>query len=222
MSWWAVGAAAVSVVGNAYSSNKASKAAKEAAATQAEGQANALGYQQQVEELPLAYRDAAMGQMGGEYGLTFDNNGNIVSDGSTIGQRAMSSPFYQGALQQGESAIARNASATGRLRGGATPAALGGNAQNAFMAAYQQQLQGLNAFARTPLNTNAIAGSMSGIGVTNAQGQIASAQAQQQGIQNSANAIGAGLAAYGNRPQTPPPQQSFGGIQNPNTYSGYV
>ena len=200
---WAVAAAAVVAGGAIYSSNKSSKSIKEASEKAADSQTTALGYQQATEELPLAYRDAAMPQLGAEYGMTMDQDGNIISDGSTVGERAMSSPFYAGMLQAGESAIGRNASATGRLRGGAVPTELGANAQNAYMNAYNQQLQGLSSFANTPLNTNAIANTMAGIGGTIAQGDIAAAQAQQQGTQNAFNAIGSGLTAYGNRQTTP-------------------
>lgn len=197
MSWVAVAVTAGGVAGSIYSSNRAADASKDASRVAAESQDQALAYQQSVEELPLAFRDAGMGALGAQYGLDIDRRGNVTSDGSSIQERAMSSPLYTGALEAGESAIGRSASATGRLRGGATPAMLGQNAQNAYMTSYLDQLQGLGSFARTPLNTNAIAASMGGIGNTLAQGDIAAARAQQQGIQGATQALGSGLGLYG-------------------------
>lgn len=200
---WSVAAAAIVAGGAVYSSNKASKSAKEAAEASVEGQDEALQYQQSVEELPLAYRDASMGALGGEYGLTMDENGNVISDGSNINDRVMNSQMYTGALEQGENAIGRNASAIGRLRGGSTASELGFNAQSAYQNAYQNQLQGLGSFANQNLNTNSIAGTMAGIGNTQAAGITAGSQIQQQGYTNAANAIGAGLNAYGTNNQKP-------------------
>lgn len=224
MAWVAVGTAVVGAASSAYSSNKSAKATKDAAKKQTDAQGNALEYQQYTERLPLEYRDAGMKALGGEYGFTFDNEGNVISDGSTIGDRAKRSPFYTAMRSEGEDTIMRNASATGRLRGGATPSMLADNSQNAYLQAYNQQLQGLSSFAKTPLNTNAIAASMAGIGSTEAAGITAGAQAKQQGIQNAAGAIGSGLSMYGSykQNQVPPPQSNVGVTMSPTDYKGYV
>ncbi len=184
-------------VANIWSAGKAAESAEDAARISAEASGDALAYQQEVEALPLAYRNAAMQGLGGEYGFTQDANGSVVSDGSTIEQRALSSPYYTGMLEQGEAAIGRNASATGRLRGGSTAADLGSNAQNAYMNAYNQQLEGLNAFTGTNLNTNAIANTMANIGGIQAQGITASSQATQQGYQNAIDGFTNGLNMFG-------------------------
>lgn len=162
----------------------AADAARSAAGTAVDAQQRSLDYLIERDAMPMAFRDAAMQGLGAEYGLTLDESGNIISDGTSIQGRAMSSPFYTGALQAGESAIGRGSSATGRLRGGATPAMLESNAQDAFMRAYEQQLGGLSQFMSTPTNEQAISQGISGIGNTLSQGQLAAAQAQQQGIGN--------------------------------------
>ena len=171
----------------------AADASEKAAAEAAEGEQNALAYMQEREALPMAFRDAAYSAMAPQYGLTYDELGNVVSDGSTIEDRTLASPYYNTMLSQGESAIGRNASATGRLRGGATATDLGANAQNAYMGAYQQQLQGLNSFMYGPNNTQNIANSMSNIGNINAMGTTASAEARQAGAGNIA---GLALTAF--------------------------
>ena len=185
-----------------YTAKRARESSERAVDQSVAGQEQSLQYQQEVEALPLAFRDAGMNSLGGEYGLTMDNNGNVISDGSTIQDRAMNSPFYTGALEAGEDAIGRYASANGRLRGGATPARLGRNAQNAFMQSYNNQLQGLSSFARSPLNTAGIANTMSGIGNTYAQGSIAQGQINQGMYGDLANAAGSGLRAFLSRTPT--------------------
>jgi len=171
---------------------EASDAAKEASEAAADSEAAKLEYLKEREALPMAFRDAAMVGLGQEYGLTFDESGNMISDGTSLNDRALSSPFYQQQLQEGENAIGRSSSATGRLRGGATPTMLGANAQSAYTNAYNQQLQGLNSFAYGPSNTNKIADTMGNVGSILAQGQVAQAQAQQQGL---GTAAGLGMSA---------------------------
>jgi hypothetical protein len=175
----------------------ASDVAKEASETAAEGEMAKLEYLKEREALPTAFRDAAMRGLGSEYGMTFDNEGNIIPGASTIEERALASPMYTGQLEAGEQAIGRAGSATGRLRGGATPTALGENAQNAYLNAYNQQLQGLNQFAYGGgNNANAIGQSISNVGGLLSQGQVASAQAQQQGMGNLAGLGSAALLAF--------------------------
>lgn len=170
--------------------------AAEAAAIQANSQREALTYLQKTEQLPQILRESALRGLGNEYGMMSDANGNIVSDGSTIEQRAMASPMYQQAVKQGEQSVLRNASATGGLRSGTTSENLANVNQNAFLSSYANQLSGLQGMAQLPSNANNIAGTMSGIGQTLGQGIIGGAQsaaAQQQANVN--NAMGAGALA---------------------------
>lgn len=170
--------------------------AEDAAKVQAKSQQQALDYLKQTERLPQAYREGSLGQLGTDYGFMLDANGNPVQDGSTISQRAMSSPFYTNAVKVGEDSVLRNASATGGLRSGNIQEALAQTNQNAYLASYQNQLSGLQGFANLPSNANNIAAQQSSIGQTLAQGMLGSAQSSAAQSQNNVNnAIGAGTLA---------------------------
>jgi len=173
---------------------------EDAAFIQAGSQKEALKYLQETERLPQAYREGSLQRLGSDYGFTLDANGNPVSDGSTISERAMQSPFYQDAVKVGEEAVLRNASATGGLRSGNANEALAQVNQNAFLSSYQNQLSGLQGFANLPSNANNIASQQSGIGQTQAAGIIGganSAAAQQQtNMNNAGTAASIGLQAW--------------------------
>lgn len=173
---------------------------EDAARVQTESQKDALRYLQQTEKLPQAYREGSLQRLGEDYGFTLDASGTPVSDGSTISERAMASPFYTNAVQVGEEAVLRNASATGGLRSGNANEALAQANQNAFLASYQNQLSGLQGMAQLPSNANNIASNMSGIGQTQAAGIIGaanSAAAQQQAnMNNLGTAASIGLSAW--------------------------
>ena len=195
---WVVAAAAVVAGGTIYASGKAAEASKDAARLAAAGGDRALAYQQQVEELPLQFRNEALSRLGGVAGL----EGGTGSQQQLIDQ-AMESPLYQqiiGNQKLGEESILRSASATGGLRSGDVQANLYdyntrlGN--EALLTAYDEQKSGLQGLAGLGLNTNQIAGSMRGINETLAAGDIAAAQARQTGWQNAAAAAGAGAQAY--------------------------
>jgi hypothetical protein len=122
--------------------------------------------------------------------------------------QAMQSPLYQslmGGQQAGEESIMRQAAATGGLRSGNVQEAMydyNTQLQNqALLQAYNEQLSGLQGLAGLPSNASQIAQGMSGIGQTLAQGQVASAQAQQagqqQGINNLFGLANLGLTGYG-------------------------
>jgi len=133
-------------------------------------------------------------------------------EGDTSGQQdlidqAKNSPLYaamMGTQEGGEEAIMRNASATGGLRSGNVQ----GNMydyvtqlQNkALLSSYNEQLSGLQGLAGLPSNSSEIAGMMSGIGNTQAQGMTASAamkaQGMQSGINNAMGLAGLGIQAY--------------------------
>ena len=179
----------------------AGDAAKDAARIQADAQREALDYLKETERMPQQYREGALGMLGNEYGLVMDEEGNLVPDGSSMYQRALDSPFYQHGLQQGEESIARNAMATGGLRSGNMQSALADNAYNLYGQSYNQQLGGVNAMAQLPSLAPAIAGGISGIGSTLAQGEMAAGQAGQQGQQNMMGNLmgmaGMGMMGYG-------------------------
>ena len=181
----------------------AADASIKASETQAQWQKNALDYLKQTEAVPQQYREGALNQLGGMYGL----EGGTGNQQAVI-DRAIQSPLYQqimGGLDAGENSILRNASATGGLRSGNTQYALADyNTQlqnKALLESYNQQLMGLQGMAGLPSMAPAIASGMSDIGTTYGQGIIAAAQAKQSGGQNNANnmmGLGQlGIAAYG-------------------------
>ena len=173
---------------------------EDAARVQAKSQKEALRYLQQTEELPQAYREGSLNKLGSDYGFTLDANGNPISDGSTIAQRAQESPFYTEAVRLGEEGVLRNASATGGLRSGNANEALANVNQQAYLASYQNQLSGLQGMANLPSNANNIAAQQSSIGQTQAAGIIGganSAAAQQQAnMNNVGTAANIGLQAW--------------------------
>lgn len=176
----------------------AAKASEEAAETQAQYQREALEYLKEREALPQAYREAALGRLGAEFGVSPDGG-----DGRTISERARESELYKallGGREAGEEAILRKASATGGLRSGNVQSALYDyNTQlenQAFLTSYNNQLQGIQGLAGLPSLAPQIAQGTTGIGTTLAQGQIAAAQAQAQGQQAGiGNALGLGQLA---------------------------
>lgn len=178
--------------------SKSEDSAREAAEVQAQSQREALDYLQRTERLPQAYREGALQGLGAEYG--FDAKGKYGTDGMSIIQRAEASPFYQTAIQRGEEGVLRNASATGGLRSGSTSENLAAVNQNALMASYANQLSGLQGMAQLPSNANNIAGAMSGVGQTLAQGMIGGAQsaaaAGQNNINNAMGAVQLGMQGY--------------------------
>lgn len=188
--------------GMAYSGSKSAKSAAKAAIQgseiQADYQKDALEYLKEREALPQQYREGALNQLGGLYGL----EGGTGNQQEMI-DRAIQSPLYQqimGGLDAGENAILRNASATGGLRSGNTNynlADYGTQLQNkALLESYNQQLMGLQGMAGLPSMAPAIASGMSDIGTTYGQGMIAAAQAKQSGGQNNVNNM-MGLANLG-------------------------
>ena len=153
--------------------------ALKASRMQAGYQQDALDYMKEREALPQQFREGALTQLGGLYGL----EGGEGSQQTLIDQ-ARRSPMYSaimGGQAAGEDAIMRNASMTGGLRSGSTQGALtdyGSQLQNqALLQSYNQQLGGLQGMANMPSNSGAIAGAMGGIGQTLAQGQVARGQA---------------------------------------------
>jgi len=187
---------------------KAAKAATQASNVAVKGQQQALGYLQQQNEIP---QTALQG-----LASYFQVPGAAPTQDELIAQ-AQGSPLYRAILGQrgaGESAILRNASATGGLRSGNANTALsdyGMQLENqALLESYNEAQgrsdyeRGLNLSGLTGLasmsNNPAIAELMASIGQTKGQGIIGAAQAREQGDQNMLNnlfslgsmAIGAG------------------------------
>lgn len=158
------------------------------AQTSAASQQQARDYLMQQDALPAGLREKALTSLGGLY-----NGSGSITD------RAMASPLYQAAVQQGENSVLRNASATGGLRSGSTSENLAQVNQNALIAAYNDQVQGLQGLGSLQSNANNIAGLTAGIGNTLGQGQINSANTLGQGqvaaSQNYANYWGQGAQA---------------------------
>lgn len=120
-----------------------------------------------------------------------------------ITEMATNSPLYDaimGGRDAGEQAIARTSNATGGLRGGQSVsdmATFNRDLNNrALMESRNSIIQGLGSFAGMPSNANAVAGQYNNIGTTLAQGQIAGAQAKQQGVSDALQGIGTGISAY--------------------------
>ena len=74
-----------------FAGEEAQKASRRASGASVAAQERALDYLQEREALPQAYREAGLQGLGGEFGLTLDQEGNVISDGSTISERALTS-----------------------------------------------------------------------------------------------------------------------------------
>ena len=174
----------------------AADAATDSANIQAGAQREALDYLKEREAIPQQFREGALQQLGGAYGL----EGGSGSQQAMIDQ-AKASPLYasiMGGQQAGEQAILRNASATGGLRSGNAQGALtdyGSQLSNqALLESYNQQMSGLQGLATLPSNANQIAQTTTGIGTTLAQGHTAAAQAKESG---TSGLLDLGLSALG-------------------------
>jgi len=173
----------------------AADAAIQASEISAGAQEKALEYLKECEALPQQYREGALTNLAGIYGLP----GGEGSQETFINSLSQT-PLYQsimGSREAGEEAIMRNAAQTGGLRSGNTSYNLydyNTQLQNqALLETYNQNISALQGLAGLPSLAPAIAGSMSNIGMTRGQGMIASAQAQQTGGANSmGNLLGLG------------------------------
>ena len=166
----------------------AGDASRDAANTQAAYQRESLDYLKEREALPQQFREGALSQLGGLYGL----EGGTGSQQQFIDQ-AKSSPLYESLLRSGDESALRNRSATGGLRSGGAIADTQEAQDRALLASYNQQLQGVQGLANLPSNVNQIAAGTAGIGQTLAQGQVAGAQADiSQSNQQRGQLLGLG------------------------------
>ncbi len=170
-------------------------AARDAAGIQAQYQREALDYLKEREAIPQQFREGALGQLGGLYGL---------EGGDPRAMAALeSNPIFQatlGMIPQQEEAILRNQSATGALRSGSTEAMLAENQRQNRLQAFQNTMGGLQGLANLPSNAGQIAQQTAGIGQTMGQGIIGAEQsrqaAQQAGFGNMMGLGSLGLAAF--------------------------
>ncbi len=152
----------------------AADASRDAANIQARYQREALNYLKRREKLPQQFREGALSQLGGLYGLEGGDAGAL--------EQIQQNPIFQatlGRLPQQEEAILRNQAATGALRTGATDAMLAENQRQNQLQAYQNTLGGLQGLANLPSQAGNIAQQTSNIGQTLGQGIIGAAQSQQ-------------------------------------------
>ena len=170
-------------------------ASRDAANTQASYQRDALDYLKEREAMPQQFREGALQQLGGLYGL----EGGTGSQQQFIDQ-AKASPLYESLLRSGDESALRNRSVTGGLRSGGAIADTQEAQDRALLTSYNQQLSGIQGLANMPSNVNQIASATSGIGQTLAQGQVAGAQADvAQSNQQFGQLLGLGqlgLAAF--------------------------
>lgn len=106
-------------------------------------------------------------------------------------------PFYEEMVRSGEEAVLRGASATGGLRSGTASANLARINQGVLRGIYGERVAGLQGLAGLPSNVTQIGQTMANIGQTQAQGQVASGQAWQQGLQSIGNIAGGAIGNYG-------------------------
>lgn len=168
---------------------EAQRASERAAAQQVGAQREALEYMKEREALPQQAREAALTQLSGAFGLPGFDSVDIM-------ERAKASPLYEAQLEEGQEAVMRQAAMTGGLRSGNVQDALAGQARQALLSSYGQQLSGLQGLAQLPSYAPQIAGGMQGIGQTQAQATMAQGAAKQQDFQNWANMgmMGLGMA----------------------------
>lgn len=183
------------LIDDATGTEAAQEAATNAANTAANAQTGALDYLKEREALPQSLRDQALTRLSGFYGIS--------PDGTPTGQPAgfdsiLQDPYIQSQIAsrqgQSEEAILRTAGATGGLRSGNVIDALQKNAPNVQQQVINEYLQGLGGFAGLNNNDQNIAELMSRIGMTQAQGMTAGAQAEQN-INGQLISGGLGLAA---------------------------
>jgi hypothetical protein len=162
---------------NALTGRSAEKASIEGSRTAAAGQTEALNYLKERERLPSQFREGALTQLGGLYGLEGGD--------PNAAQNIQNNPIFQatqGMLPQQEEAILRNQSATGALRGGGTDMMLAENQRNNQLQAYQNTIGGLQGLSNLQSYAPQIAQGIAGVSNTLAQGRIAGAQARQEAL----------------------------------------
>ncbi len=192
---------ATAAVGSAVVGGYMSKQAGEAAASaglegsrlSAAQQQQALEYQQEVDKMPLQYRNQALEGLAGVYMGDQDEQQAMID-------RAMSSPLYaslMGTKGAGQEAVLQNQAMQGGWRSGDAKMNMMDYTtqfdKNALLTSYGDQLQGLQSFTNPNLNTGGIADTYGDIGATLGGGVAAAGQSRQQGQQGAMNAYTQGI-----------------------------
>jgi len=179
---WGYAAAAV---GTYVASRQAGQDIQAGAETEAQAQMRALEYQQEVEALPLEIRNQFLPMLADYYGGGEGQRG-LIED-------VQSSPIYEQMIASGQEGVLAQAGARGLTRSGNTTRDLNLSNQGVLQNLLQQRLSGMSSLAQQPLNTQAIANQMSGIGATRGAGQIAAGQARQTGYGNYLDILNTGI-----------------------------
>lgn len=203
MSWVAVGAAAVGVVGGIVTSNTQKNAAKDAATAQGESSASAIAEQRRqfeaMRELLSPYTEAGQTTLTGQMDLIGMNGAEAQSNAINLIQ---SGQEYGRLVNQGEEAILANASATGGLRGGNTQHSLANfrsDLLNNLITTQYNRLGGITQLGQASASGQAAQGSATATNISNlltGQGNAQAANLLQQGqiqsqlISDTAGAIG--------------------------------
>ena len=206
MSWIAtavIGGSVITGVGG-YLAQKS--AAEEASGAQRSASEAAIAEQRrqqaESERLLAPYMQAGQGALGQQQAL-------LGLAGTEAQQAAIAqleqSPQFQAMLQQGESAILQNASATGGLRGGDTQAALAQFRPAMLSQLLQQQMAQLGGLAGMGQQGAMGAAGMGQQGAANignllggiGQAQAGAAMAQGQGMANLFGGVGGALGTLG-------------------------
>lgn len=218
MVWNFIIPAAATLLGSAVGSRGARKAADTQAGAARAGIAEQARQFDRLDELLAPYRETgqqALSSQGALLGLEGPEAQQAAID------QLQQSPQFQSLMQQGESSLLQNASATGGLRGGNLQRALGEFRPNLLSQLINQQFQNLGGLTSLGQQSSAFtgnAGMQSAANTANLLGQAGAAQAGGQLAQSKilGNAIGSlgGLATqYFQRPQIDPsvgstPQQT--------------
>lgn len=150
-------------------------------------QREALDYLKGIQELPLQYRDQAMRQLMGFYTGDPEVQQQMV-------ERAQSSPFYQSMVQAGQEGVLDKAQAMGMSRSGNVARDLSRSNQAVLQGLLQQNLQGLQGFAGTPVSGQGVANVLQSMGQTAGSAGMGIAQAQQSGM---GQLLGLGASLFG-------------------------
>lgn len=206
MTWVAtavIGGSVISAVGGYYAQKSASEEASGAQRSASEAAiAEQRRQQAESERLLAPYMQAGQAALGQQQAL--------LGLGGTDAQRAAiaqieQGPQFQAMVQQGETGILQNASATGGLRGGNTQAALAQFRPQMLSQLIQQQMAQLGGISgagqQGAMNAAGLGqqGAQGIMGQLGAQGQAAAgaAIAQGQGMANIFGGVGGALGTLG-------------------------
>jgi hypothetical protein len=206
MSWIGtavIGGSVISGVGG-YLAQKG--AAEEASVAQREASQAAIAEQRrqqaEMERLLAPYMQAGQGALSAQQALL--GLGGPEAQQAAIAQIEQS-PQFQAMVQQGETAILQNASATGGLRGGNTQAALAQFRPQMLSQLIQQQMANLGGLSGMGQQSALGAAGYGQQGAQNVMGQLGaigqaqagSALAQGQGMANMFGGIGGAIGTLG-------------------------